>query len=322
MGIRNLLTTLALAMGAAALSAPASHAQFPDGATEIPAEDLLLIETTKGDVLVALNAEFAPNHVERVKRLSRFGFYDGLSFHRVIDGFMAQGGSAELSGRSPFNGPSLQAEFTQQIALGFDPISIGEVTQGELRIGEASFSEINGMSVINGYPSDGALSLYNGYLIFHEPVGLAALRADGRITVNLQHCPGVASMARLGAPPGATPDEVREAENSATTQFFLMRDPAPWLDRQYSPWGRTVAGQAAINALTVTEDGPAIPDRMTRVRLVSDLPESERPRAAFLPVDRDAVASAVATAATQTEGFDFDACAFMPEVVIENFPAG
>ena len=55
-------------------------------------EDTLIIETTKGRVTVAMRPDLAPNHVARIKELAREGFYDGVVFHRVIDGFMAQTG--------------------------------------------------------------------------------------------------------------------------------------------------------------------------------------------------------------------------------------
>ena len=58
----------------------------------IPAEETLVIELERGMVTIALSLALAPNHVKQVKKLAREGFYDGLSFYRVIDGFVAQGG--------------------------------------------------------------------------------------------------------------------------------------------------------------------------------------------------------------------------------------
>ncbi len=58
----------------------------------IPAEETLVIELERGMVTIALSPALAPNHVKQVKKLAREGFYDGLSFYRVIDGFVAQGG--------------------------------------------------------------------------------------------------------------------------------------------------------------------------------------------------------------------------------------
>ena len=78
----------------------------------VPAENLLVIETTRGRILVELTPEVAPLHVERIKLLARRGFYDNVPWHRVIDWFMAQTGDplGNGEGQSPF--PDLEAEFT------------------------------------------------------------------------------------------------------------------------------------------------------------------------------------------------------------------
>ena len=67
--------------------------------------------STGGRVLVQLRPDKAPNHVERIKTLTRAGFYNGLQFHRVIDGFMAQGGDPEGTGAGGSSLPDLKAEF-------------------------------------------------------------------------------------------------------------------------------------------------------------------------------------------------------------------
>ena len=61
-------------------------------------ENTLIMETTKGKVVIALRPDLAPKHVERIKKLAREGFYDGIVFHRVIDGFMAQTGCPKGTG--------------------------------------------------------------------------------------------------------------------------------------------------------------------------------------------------------------------------------
>ena len=58
----------------------------------------LILETTKGPVVVAMRPDLAPRHVTRIKELVRDGFYDGVVFHRVIDGFMAQTGDPTGTG--------------------------------------------------------------------------------------------------------------------------------------------------------------------------------------------------------------------------------
>lgn len=67
--------------------------------------------STGGDVIVQLRPDKAPNHVARIKQLTRAGFYDGLKFHRVIDGFMAQTGDPQGTGEGGSPLPDLKAEF-------------------------------------------------------------------------------------------------------------------------------------------------------------------------------------------------------------------
>jgi peptidylprolyl isomerase len=76
-------------------------------------EDTLVIETTKGRVTVEMRPDLAPAHVARIKELARKGFYDGVVFHRVIDGFMAQTGDPTGSGMGG-SGQKLKAEFNKE----------------------------------------------------------------------------------------------------------------------------------------------------------------------------------------------------------------
>jgi cyclophilin family peptidyl-prolyl cis-trans isomerase len=77
-------------------------------------EDTLVLETTKGRIVIALRPDLAPKHVERVKTLARRKFYDGVAFHRVIDGFMAQTGCPHGTGTGGSDLPNLQAEFNDE----------------------------------------------------------------------------------------------------------------------------------------------------------------------------------------------------------------
>ncbi len=76
-------------------------------------ENTLLLETTKGSVTIRLRPDLAPNHVARIKELVREGFYDGVVFHRVIDGFMAQTGDPTGTGMGG-SGKKLKAEFNKE----------------------------------------------------------------------------------------------------------------------------------------------------------------------------------------------------------------
>ncbi len=77
-------------------------------------ENTLLIETTKGPVVIAMRPDLAPKHVERIKQLVREKFYDGIVFHRVIDGFMAQTGCPKGTGTGGSNYDNLPAEFSAE----------------------------------------------------------------------------------------------------------------------------------------------------------------------------------------------------------------
>jgi peptidylprolyl isomerase len=76
-------------------------------------EDTLVLETTKGTVVIAMRPDLAPNHVARIKELVRDGFYDGVVFHRVIEGFMAQTGDPTGTGAGG-SGTKLKAEFSEE----------------------------------------------------------------------------------------------------------------------------------------------------------------------------------------------------------------
>jgi peptidylprolyl isomerase len=75
-------------------------------------ENTLVLETTQGRVVIELRPDLAPNHVARIKELAQQGFYDGVVFHRVIDGFMAQTGDPTGTGRGG-SGKNLKAEFSK-----------------------------------------------------------------------------------------------------------------------------------------------------------------------------------------------------------------
>jgi len=77
-------------------------------------EDTLVLETTKGRVVIKLRPDLAPGHVARVKELAREKFYDGVVFHRVIDGFMAQTGDPTGTGTGGSSKPDLKAEFSSE----------------------------------------------------------------------------------------------------------------------------------------------------------------------------------------------------------------
>src|SRR5579871_1351835 len=99
---------LAGAGGVASVSTPAAAAPV----IKDP-ENTLVMQLKTGRVVIALRPDLAPNHVARIKELVRKGFYDGTPFHRVIEGFMAQGGDPTGTGTGG-SGQKLKAEFSQE----------------------------------------------------------------------------------------------------------------------------------------------------------------------------------------------------------------
>lgn len=102
------LAALALVLGLAVpAAAQTSAGQAPDP------QNTIVLTTKTGPVVIRLRPDLAPKHVERIKTLAKEGFYDGIVFHRVIDGFMAQTGDPTGTGMGGSKLPNLPAEFSQ-----------------------------------------------------------------------------------------------------------------------------------------------------------------------------------------------------------------
>ncbi len=202
-------------------------------------ENLLVIDTTKGRILVEMIPEMAPKSVARIKELAREHFYDGLTFHRVVDDFMAQGGDPKGDGSGGSTKPNVVGEFT--FKRGADtPFATVESNNG----------------LEDGFLKSMPVRSQNG--------GLMVMMSDGKVQAWGLWCPGVAGMARAGD------------ADSANSQFYLMRQFNEGLEHMYTPWGRTVAGLDVVRALKVGE--PVVsPDKMTSVRVLADLPAGSRP---------------------------------------------
>lgn len=267
---RLLLIVMALA---AALCAPAAVAQgrAPDAANwrALDPENTLYIDTANGRVVVELYPEIAPKHVARVKELARAAFYDGLLFHRVIDGFMAQTGDPKGDGTGGSTMPDLPQEFEFRRGPEMPFVSAAE------RSGERE-------------------GFYKTLPIVTQPDQLMRILQDGRVRAYGKHCPGVASMARSTEP------------DSANSQFFLMRAAYPSLDRRYTIWGRVVWNLDAVKKISVGEPPPS-PDRMLAVRVAADLPEAERAPIYVLRTDSPAFAQLIQDVRTK-RGADFSVC--------------
>jgi peptidylprolyl isomerase len=203
-------------------------------------DNLLVIQTTKGRILVEMVPEAAPQSVARIKELAHEHFYDGLTFHRVVAQFMAQGGDPKGDGTGGSTKPDVPAEFTFRRG-GSTPYAQVEA-EGGLEDGFVKSLPVRG-----------------------QTGDLMVMTADGKVNGWALWCTGVAGMARAGDP------------NSANSQFFLMRGFNGGLERNYTAWGRVLAGQDVVNALKQGE--PVIdPDKMTSVRVASDLPPAQQPK--------------------------------------------
>ena len=97
-------------LAAFAIASPALAQKLP---ANLDKDNAIVIDTTKGRVIVKLNTDLAPKHAERIKQLARDGYYDNVPFHRVIEGFMAQTGDGKnFDGTGGSKYPNLAAEFT------------------------------------------------------------------------------------------------------------------------------------------------------------------------------------------------------------------
>lgn len=213
-------------------------AKAPDWRPLDPA-DTLVIDTSKGRIVVEMAPLLAPKAVERVKRLAHEGVYDGLLFHRVIEGFVDQTGNPNNHDGGTSSYPDLPAEFSARVPA------------------QAVTSVVE--------RSDGMEGFLGSVPVAGVSAAERALGSDHRLRVWGAYCAGVAGMGR------------QAGIDTANSEIFFMRAPARRLDHDYAVWGRVVQGLDVVRAIKVGEP-PADPDRMVRVRLAAELPEAERPR--------------------------------------------
>lgn len=165
---------LALIVTAFALFMAAPVMAEDDGAWRNPdPENTVYMQLPDGQVVIELNPDFAPKTVLQFKQLVRDGFYDGLSFYRVIDGFVAQGGDGSDM-EAPHEVPGLPAEFERDWS---DGLSFVSIQKPDMFAPETGFID-----------------------------GFAAARDRVENKVWLTHCPGVVAMARNNAPDTGSSD--------------------------------------------------------------------------------------------------------------------
>ncbi|HYF23001.1 MAG TPA: peptidylprolyl isomerase [Caulobacteraceae bacterium] len=263
-----LATALALA-GCATLERPAAPEPSAAEWRMVDPENLLVIDTTKGRMLVEMTPVAAPLHVAQIKALARRGFYDGVVFHRVIDWFMSQTGDPTGTGEGGSDLPDVKAEFTFRRGADVDFVPVAK-------------------------PYGAQVGFIGALPVQTQPDELMAKNSSGTVAAWGLYCPGVAGMAR------------GEPENSANSQFFFMRHPYPSLEKRYTVWGRVVDGLEVVRAIKTGE--PVVePDRMTRVRVAADLPEAERPVLRTLN-PRSRAFEAMVARVRKEKGADFSAC--------------
>jgi peptidylprolyl isomerase len=154
-------------------------------------ENTLYLDLKQGRVVIQLRPDLAPLHVQQIKTLVRRGFYDGTPFHRVIEGFMAQGGDPTGTGTGGSDLDNIRAEFSNS----------------------AKFMR------------------------------------------------GTCGMARSQSP------------NSANSQFFIMFEPAPHLNGQYTIWGQVMQGMEHVDQIKRGSGGGGTvsdPDRIVKFSVAAD----------------------------------------------------
>lgn len=268
---------------AASLLTTGVTAQTPPEWRTVAPENLLVIDTSKGRIVVELDPRVAPRHVERIRTLADRGFYDGLKFHRVVPGFMAQTGDPEGTGRGGSDLPDMPAEFQFRRGRdsGFQVVDAGQAVQ---------------IGVMGSMP------------VVTQPDAQMFVTADMKAGGQALFCGGVAGMARSG-------DNV----NSANSQFFLMIEATEVLNGNYTPFGRVLQGMdvvRSLNAGTEANNGEvANPDIMTRARTAAAMPEGQRPVARVMDTRSPAFAALVAQTRS-ARGAAFTICDVQPTVEI------
>ncbi|MEL6111864.1 MAG: peptidylprolyl isomerase [Pseudomonadota bacterium] len=204
-------------------------------------ENMVVMDLPTGQVIIELRPDFAPINANRVRELVRAGFYDGLRFHRVIEGFVAQGGDPKNDGTGGSDMPDIQGEFSRPLA------------------------ELDDFTVIGRDRVAAQVGYLEGMPVASQPASLSSFLSDGTVKAWGIHCPGTMSMARATNP------------NSANSQFFfVIGDARLSLDSRYSVWGWVVDGFRHSRRIARGEP-PTRPTPIVRARLGTDIPLDERP---------------------------------------------
>jgi cyclophilin family peptidyl-prolyl cis-trans isomerase len=276
------LTVSAATGGAGAQTAAAPAATASADWRTVAPENLMVVDTNKGRILVELSPQAAPMATQRIRQLAARGFYDGLKFHRVIANFMAQTGDPLGTGEGGSDLPDLPAEFS-------------------FRRGRDGFVQVP--------TAPGAIYGLMGSLpVQTQPDAQMMVTADFKVDAHGLFCPGVMGMARAGAP------------NSGNSQFFFMTGRNANLDGAYTAFGRVLQGLDVVRSLKTGSDAQdgkvADPDVMTRVRMASDLPAGQAPVVRVATPQSQAYTRALA-ALQQSKGARLSVCDVEPIVEVQ-----
>ncbi len=229
------------------LAAPAAAQTPSDWRTPDP-ENILVVETNKGRIIVEMEPNVAPAHVERYRTLARKGFYDGLEFFRVIEGFMDQTGDPQNNGTGGSDLPDLEAEFPFR------------------RSPAVPFVEAAKLPADTVVPQATEVGFVGVVPVRSAPSMQMMVSVDGKAPAWGLFCQGVMGAARSNNP------------NSANSQFFFMRGPYASLDGQYTAWGRVISGQDVVVAIKTGEPVAPPRDVMKSVKVLADIPAAQRPK--------------------------------------------
>ena len=235
----------------------------------LDADNTLIIDSSQGRIIVEMRPEFAPKAVERIKLLAREKVYDGLQFHRVIAGFVAQTGNPNNKDGGVSAHPNLAPEFKFKHKMKTDTNVIFTA-----RMSDA-------VSGLMGSVPFQAVELGDG-----KRSGKTDLRGWGA------YCTGVAGMGR------------GEAHDSANSELFFMLDAARDLDKDYTVFGRVVIGMDVLKKIQIGEP-PSQPDVMKSVRLLADFPVDQRPKVSVLT---GTALNNLVKKTRLTKGADFSVC--------------
>ncbi len=236
-----------------ALEGRRSSAEIVAGASEddwrvVDPAQMMIFELDHGQIVVELSERFAQGHVAQMKALAKGGFYDGLSFYRVIEGFVAQGGDVFEKRDLPDGAVrGLEAEFEEMpdenVFASVHTLSTHQHDEGASKNGYARST-----GIIDGFP-----------------VGME-LEGEPR-KAWLLHCTGAVAMAR------------DTARNTGGTEFYITLQPQRYLDRNLTVFGRVIDGMTHVQALTrqapPEAEGDPIGDTIRRVWMGDAPPEGQ-----------------------------------------------